>query len=199
MPQLSILGRAALIPAAILALTPAAPVQAQSMDVRWIVENVVGEVCGPFMRGDVMAALTAAQTLGYRQTADSDLDADNNHRRARVTMTGDHAGTLTIIRSGSRVLCSIGISEGGVSQINGFAEEALTRHGFCPALEERGRWSGEVAVWTGVQTVAVIHTSPHFPPGSELTMYGDTWFGHLNQERYPGESQRDRARGEECP
>lgn len=162
---------------AALVLVGAGPVQAlaqpsvQSMNVPVIVREAVGGVCAPLMRsGDVAAAIAAAETVGYIQTADSHLDLAGGRPNARVILRKGHSGRLTISLDYGRVLCSVGIHEAGAAQIADHAAPILGELGMVSVLDVRGGGEPEVVVWRGQGRQAVISPSPVFQPGAEITL-----------------------------
>ena len=146
------------------------PAQAQSMYVEGIVDEVVGQVCAPLMQaGDVAAAIAAAQALRYAHTEDSVVRLDEDLPWARAILYRGHRGTVTISQDYGRIICSVGIAEGTVTQINDRAVPLLSDLGMTQVLDQRGETGAEIMVWTGPRFVAFIHPSPVYQPGSELT------------------------------
>ncbi len=153
-----------------LMLSPVAAA-AQSMNVPVIIDEVVGEVCAPLVRdGDVAAAVSAAEALGYVQTDESSVDLDHSMPNARAILYRSHRGTVTISLDYGRVLCSVGIHEGGVGQIADLAAPFLRELGMTSVLDVRGRGEPPIIVWRGEGRQAVISPSPVYQPGAEITL-----------------------------
>lgn len=165
--------RLALAAVFVCALAPCA--LAQSMNVPRITEQVVGEICPPFLRdGDMYAAIAAAEGFGYSvvhylPTSLRLGAADRQPPPFDVAMEGSHQGTVRLFTQYGLRVCSVGIHEGGVARIAEVAEPHLRALGMEPVLDEReGRLA--VSVWRGPDIQAVISRSPEFPPGSELVI-----------------------------
>ena len=162
---------------ALAALLIGAPVSApaQSMNVRLITEQVVRDICGPFIEtGDMWPAIAAAESAGYgvvhvwpdtiRIGA-----ADRQPEPSEIEMRGSHAGTIRIRERADLLVCSVGIAEGGVRTIAETAEPHLRALGFAPVLDER-ELPLAVSVWRRDDAMVVIASSSEFRPGAELTL-----------------------------
>lgn len=145
--------------AALLALVPGVA-QAQSMNIRLIVEDALTEVCGPWMQsGDRAAAVRAAQALGYAaydlhsgqgvsgETAPSSVMLDGSLR---------HRGRIILIESRDRV-CAVDMAEAGPAQIS----EAAAPHLRALGMERTYLLEGNigVVVWSGQDRQAVMAPS----------------------------------------
>jgi hypothetical protein len=151
----------------------AAPASAQSMNVPAIVEDVLGQICVPYARtGDVAAAIRAAEALRYEIIADeSGMDLESDRPWAYVRLTRRHHGTVTLDLSYGRGLCSVGIYEGGASNMAPAAEPFVQALGLEPVVQSiEGQSTTDMAVWRSGTTQLVISRSPRFSPGSEMVL-----------------------------
>lgn len=151
----------------------ASAVQAQSMNVPWIVETVLGEICVPYAEtGDLVAAVAAAEAAGYEIIKnESALLFDRSPPSGLVRLTRSHHGTVTLDLSYGRGLCAVGIFEGGPSTMAPPAAPFIARLGLEPVVVSLERQSTtDIAVWRKGSTQMVISRSPHFTPGSELVL-----------------------------
>lgn len=161
--------------AAVFVVVAASPVSAQSMNVRLITEQVVGEICPPLLTaGDMYAAIGEAERLGYSVTAHLPTTlrlgaADRQAEPIVVEMEGSHQGTVRLREQYGLRVCSVGIHEGGVERIAETAEPHLRALGMEPVIDER---LGPLAlsVWRGPTSQAVISRSTEFRPGSEIVI-----------------------------
>ncbi len=158
----------------LLALSAPAGASAQSMNVRQIVDDVVGQVCAPLAQGgDLRSAARAAERLGYSLVAvepDHRMGAADLQPEPRALIfTRRHHGTVRISRDYDHVLCSLGVEEGGVGRSAEAAEPHLRALGLTPVIDER---DGDLplSVWRGERTQAVIARSPHHRPGVEVIL-----------------------------
>lgn len=160
--------------AAVLVCT-ATPALAQSMDVRLITEQVVGEICPPLLNdGDMYGAIGAAERAGY---AVMDIlpttlrygAADRQAEPIAVEMEGSHQGIVRLREQYGLRVCSVGIHEGGVERIAETAAPHLRALGMEPVIDDR---LGPLAlsVWRGPTSQAVISRSTEFRPGSEIVI-----------------------------
>ena len=153
----------------------AAPASAQSMNVRLITEQVVGEICPPLLNdGDMYAAIGEAERLGYSVTAHLPTAlrlgaADRQAEPIVVEMEGSHQGTVRLREQYGLRVCSVGIHEGGVERIAETAEPHLRALGMEPVIDER-QGPLVVSVWRGTNMQAVISRSTEFRPGSEIAI-----------------------------
>jgi len=150
-----------------------APAVAQSMNVREIVHSVMGDVCVPYARdGDIAKAVRAAEALGYRVIQErSALLLDRDPPAGSVELYRRHYGTVMLDLSDGRGLCAVGVNEGGPSSMGEAAEPHMRALGLEPVIDVRnGRATTDIVVWRGGATQLVIARSPHFTPGSELTL-----------------------------
>lgn len=164
--------RIALALAALMA-TGAAPAAAQSMNVRAIIDDVMGEVCLPYARtGDIAAAVRAAEGLGYAPVeGQGALLPDRDPPAGLMRLTRRHGGTVTLELGSGRGQCAVGVNEGAVSTMAEAAGPHLQVLGLAPVLDDRGgAATTDIVVWRGGTTQVVISRSPHFPPGSELVL-----------------------------
>lgn len=153
----------------------AGPASAQSMNVRLITEQVVGEICPPLLNdGDMYAAIGAAERAGYAVMAILPTTirygaADRQAEPIVVEMEGSHQGTVRLREQYGLRVCSVGIHEGGVERIAETAEPHLRVLGMEPVIDER---LGPLAlsVWRGPTSQAVISRSTEFRPGSEIVI-----------------------------
>ncbi|WP_296814707.1 hypothetical protein [Brevundimonas sp.] len=165
-----------LVLAALLAAAPASA-PAQSMNVRLITEQVVRDICGPFIQtGDMWPSIAAAERAGYAvmQVWPDDIRigaADLQPTPTEIEMRGSHAGTIRMSARRDRLTCSVGIAEGGVRTIAEAAEPHLRALGLDPVLDEREPPLA-VSVWRGGDAMALIAPSSEFRPGSELALIG---------------------------
>lgn len=151
----------------------ASPAPAQSMNVRRIIDSVMGEVCAPYARdGDIAGAVRAAEALGYRVIEErSALLLDRDPPGGLVHLYRQHAGTVILSLSYGRGLCSVGIHEGSAYTMGEAAEPHMRALGLEPVLDARERVATtDILVWEGGTTQLVISRSPHFTPGSELVL-----------------------------
>ena len=163
--------RAGLAAAGLMAM--AAPASAQSMNVPAIVEDVLGQICVPYARtGDVEAAIRAAEALRYEIVkGESGMDLESDHPWADVTLTRRHHGTVTLESDDGRGLCSVGIYEGGASNMAPAAEPYMQALGLEPVVQSiEGQSTTDMAVWRRGTTQMVISRSPQFSPGSEMVL-----------------------------
>jgi hypothetical protein len=159
--------------AAVGLMAVAAPASAQSMNVPAIVDDVLGQICVPYARtGDVAAAIGAAEALGYAIIEDeSGMDLGSDRPWADVQLTRRHHGTVTLELSYGRGLCSVGIHEGGASNMVPAAEPYMEALGLEPLLLSiEGQSTTDMAVWRSGTTQLVISRSPRFSPGSEMVL-----------------------------
>lgn len=157
----------------ILALASTA--QAQSMNVRVITDNVMTEICGPFLRNpDMRAAQGAAERLGYAVTEPEPLGLNIGAAQAQppplaLTLARQHHGTVRISLRSDRGLCSVGMEEASVRTVAETAAPHLRALGLSPVVEDlAGRPA--LSVWRGAGMQAVIAASPHHRPGVELVL-----------------------------
>lgn len=159
----------------LLSLLLASPAAAQSMDVRGITDNVMREVCLPLIEDNSLwAAIGGAEGLGY-SVVDAEPDsvmvgAANWQPEPRaVTFRRSQGGTVRISRYYDRLMCVIGLDEGGADRAADAAAPHLRALGLSPVLEEAGA-EPELVVWRGEGRLMVIAPSPHHPPGVELIL-----------------------------
>jgi nucleoside permease NupC len=151
----------------------AAPASAQSMNVPEIVDTVMGQICVPYAEtGDVVAAVTTAQSLGYRLDEDeSAVMLDRSLPSAMVRLNRRHHGTITLELSYGNGMCSVGIFEGNPANMSPAAAPHIARLGLQPVLvSHQGQPTTDIAVWRSGTTQLVISRSPYFSPGSELVL-----------------------------
>lgn len=151
----------------------AVPASAQSMNVPAIVDDVLGYICVPYARtGDIEAAIRAAELLRYDVIKDeSGMDLESDRPWANVRLTRRHHGTVTLEMGDGRGLCSVGIHEGGASNMAPAAEPYMEALGLEPLLLSiEGQSTTDMAVWRTGTTQLVISRSPGFTPGSEMVL-----------------------------
>lgn len=149
------------------------PAPAQSMNVRRIVDSVMGDVCAPYARdGDIARAVRAAEGLGYRVVEDrSALLLDRDPPSGLAHLYRQHAGTVSLSLSYGRGLCAVGIAEGSAATMGEAAEPHMRALGLEPVRDVRERApTTDIVVWKGGTTQLVISPSPHHTPGSELVL-----------------------------
>lgn len=151
----------------------AAPASAQSMNVPQIVDTVLGQICVPYAdTGNIVAAVTTAQALGYRLDEDeSALMLHESPPSAMARLSRRHQGTITLELSYGNGMCSVGIFEGDLSNMSPAAAPHVERLGLQPVLvSQEGQPTTDIAVWRSGTTQLVISRSPYFSPGSELVL-----------------------------
>lgn len=151
----------------------AAPASAQSMNVPEIVDTVLSQICVPYAEtGDVVAAVTTAQSLGYRLDEDeSAVLLDRSLPSAMVRLNRRHHGTVTLELSYGNGMCSVGIFEGNPANMSPATAPHIARLGLQPVLvSQEGQPTTDIAVWRNGTTQLVISRSPYFSPGSELVL-----------------------------
>ena len=155
------------------AMAISTPAPAQSMNVRQIVHEVMGEVCVPYARdGDIAAAVRAAEGLGYAVIPErSALLLDRDPPGGLSHLYRRHGGSIVLSLSYGRGLCAIGIAEGGPSSMGPAAEPHMRALGLEPVLDVREREATtDILVWKNGTTQLVISRSSHHTPGSELVL-----------------------------
>ena len=149
------------------------PATAQSMNVRAIVETVMGGVCAPYARdGDIAGAVRAAEASGYVVVPErSALLLDRDPPAGTAELYRRHHGTVMLDLSGDRGTCGVGIHEGGPTNMGPAAEPFMRALGLEPVVDVRERQATtDILVWRGGTTQLVIARSSRFSPGSELTL-----------------------------
>jgi len=112
--------------------------------------------------------------------ADVDISTDARPERVielakaaglRAVPTGIDHGTVTLESDDGRGLCSVGIYEGGASNMAPAAEPYMQALGLEPVVQSiEGQSTTDMAVWRRGTTQMVISSSPQFSPGSEMVL-----------------------------
>lgn len=155
--------------AALLACAPAA--HAQSMNVPQIVQDAVMGICLPFADSqDLGEAIKAGEAAGYANRADLLPDyVGEGPTPERVLLTGQHRGTVSLVKASEAAFCLVGIHEASVKQIADGAEATLRAMGFSSSVDDR-EGESPASLWWRSNAQVTIAPSTDFAPGSEFVL-----------------------------